>query len=723
MTTIEELVAKLGLDVSQFKEGMAKSTESVSKLNENMEGMQKAFAAGAIGEFIKGVTEAADQIVNLSENLGVSTDSLQALTAAGGKNGMKAEELQAVWARTKQELDKLATGNTETAHTFAMLGLKAEDFQGLGLDESLEKIARAYQENSDHAGTYDAVQQIVGKGGKNLTSTLGELADKGFGGLIAQAKASDQIISEGTLKNLAKANNTFEEFGNRIKVYSGEVVGFVSKVMGSLGALVSGWTETIGKLMSGALFSKEGRQSLMDTFSATTEVVGELWKGTEKVAESTNKGAEAAKKLKDPLAEAQQLTEARKQYQDAINKASDEGLSTADKLASMERQIAAASADVAKTKEGSVEYYKAATQLAKLSGEYAKLEKESIEGAMSVSLKKLEQQQSELPITEQRAVIEERIRQTAGYILLLDEQGLDISKAEAEQAKAEHDLKMLDKKVAEEFVKTASDLLSTDQQRAETAKVHMDLLEGRLTKERALLEINVLLAKGLDNLTDKEKIRLNALVAQLTVEQKKAEIQALTEKGINNLTQAERDRLKVLTEQVAAIAQGAGTMKQQEELATLLVIPERERTDEVKKRISYLQNELGLLMQIKTIGTPYESQSTIALEGTLARLRAKRNPIGDVPFASSSNNMDIYGAYLSNFMLDSQIRKIEDELAGRSKVSGYLDQYGEDAARRQFGDDATNKAMQDLSATSKQTAADIRTVADVLTGKRPIFGG
>lgn len=703
MTSVEELVAKLGLDVSEFKEGMVKSGEAVQGLNEKMESFQKGLAGAAVGEFVHKILEGAAATVHFADNIGVSTTAMQALTFAAAEHSVKAEDVQKVWTTVRRSLDELRAGNEATAHTFARLGLSVEDFENLSLDEALQKITHAFAENEDHAGAYDALQQLVGKSGRNLTSTLKELGEQGFGTLIESAKHAHAIIEDSTLRDLERTNKQWEEMGNVFKTGGAFIVGAINNIMTAVGTLAGALVELGSAMLKGGPFTSAGREQMKATWEALKDINQQLEEKHSGMADSAHKTAEAHKEMLPPLAEAKELVEARQKYEEAIAKLSLEGLSTADKMASLEAQIAQHTDAAMAARKNSVEYYKQLTEVAKFTAEYAKLEHEQIEKSATEQLKRLELQRQELPVTQQRAIMLRELSIAEAAVTASKAQGIDTSKAQETLDKTRHDLKQLDLKLAEEDVKAAADLLSTDVQVVETAKVKHQLIAGELTQQQVLGEMQTLLARGVDNLTEKEKIRLNALVANLAILQKEAEIKAILSKGVENLTDEDRKRLGVLTSQVDALKQ------------------QKVEVDDI------ITAWTDFTATISRTGSPYASQSTVALEGLLGRLKSQLNPLGDLPGASYSGvsyaQNTNYGAYLNNAALNPEIKAIEDELNRRSQVAGYLNQYGESAARGKFGDDATNKAMQDLSATSKATAADIRDIADRLSGRSQIFGG
>jgi hypothetical protein len=183
-------------------------------------------SAGAVIGFFKGIADKAGTLQDLSESLDVSTDSLQAFTFAARQAGATNEQAIAVLDKTRKAVDSLASGSEATAKQFAAIGLSAKDFVGLKLDESLERIARAYAENRNHAGAFDAVTDILGsKTVPRLNTVLLQVADEGFAGLTKNAKDAGVVIEQDTIKKL-------DDLGDRVAALQDEAEAAGSKVLG-----------------------------------------------------------------------------------------------------------------------------------------------------------------------------------------------------------------------------------------------------------------------------------------------------------------------------------------------------------------------------------------------------------------------------------------------------------------------------------------------------------
>jgi hypothetical protein len=117
-------------------------------------------------------------------------------------------------------------------------------------------------------------------------------------------------------------------------------------------------------------------------------------------------------------------------------------------------------------------------------------------------------------------------------------------------------------------------------------------------------------------------------------------------------------------------------------------------------------------------GTPYESASTASLEGTLARLNQQlQQAKSQVGYGNYNTN---YGATVQGQTIEAEIRAIQTELRQRAAVQNLVERTGsDDAARRRYGDDITDRGLRDMQDSSTRTAASLQRIEDRLT---KIFG-
>lgn len=214
-------------------------------------GFLKAFivqdAAAKILGFFTDIQDKVRRLVDQSRELSVPTELIQVFEKAVVKAGGSVEQAQKIWEHARLAIDKLGAGNEAATKEFAALGLSAQDFLGLSLDQGLEKIAKAYFENRDAAGAYAAIVEILGaRQAPQAMVALQKLADQGFGGLSAGAQNLSDKILPSAVAALDSFSRTVSEYSGRVKNFVANIAGgFLNaiQVFGGLAAATTNWLQ------------------------------------------------------------------------------------------------------------------------------------------------------------------------------------------------------------------------------------------------------------------------------------------------------------------------------------------------------------------------------------------------------------------------------------------------------------------------------------------------
>lgn len=232
------VTATFGADTGPLAKGSTEATGIVagfaSSATAALSTLGLTLGAGAILGFFKTVIEKGGALQDLSDRLEVGTDELQAFDFAVRQAGGTTEMANSAWDKSRKALDSLAAGQEGVVKQFAALGLGASDFIGLDLPASLEKITRGYSENTERAGAYDAVMDILGsRSAPQLNAVLLKLAADGFPAFIKGAKDAGQVMS-------SEAVARMDEFGDRADALKGKLMSWGASVFNALGRAADG---------------------------------------------------------------------------------------------------------------------------------------------------------------------------------------------------------------------------------------------------------------------------------------------------------------------------------------------------------------------------------------------------------------------------------------------------------------------------------------------------
>lgn len=221
--------AAFGADTAPLAKGATEAQGIISRFAAGAQAalgaVGLALGAGQLVSFFRTIIDKAGELQDLSDRLDVSTDALQAFDYAARQAGATSEQVTATWDKAKRAVDSLLAGNKATAEQFAALGLSAKDFVGLNLEKALERIARAYGENANQAGAFEAVTEILGsRSAPKLNTAILQLSREGFGELIEKTrKAGVMLDKEGIQK--------FDELGDRLATLKQQAESYGSTIL------------------------------------------------------------------------------------------------------------------------------------------------------------------------------------------------------------------------------------------------------------------------------------------------------------------------------------------------------------------------------------------------------------------------------------------------------------------------------------------------------------
>jgi hypothetical protein len=348
------IIAQFGGDVTGIR-GSAQAAEAVvsgfsSNVTKVMSALGVTLSVGAVVGFFKTIIDRAGALQDLSDQLGVSTDALQAFDYRVRMSGATTEQANGMWERAKKSLDSLAAGGESAAEQFAAIGLSAKDFVGLSLDQALQKIAEGYAASSTHAGAYEALTDILGsRSAPKLNNVLLQLAAEGFPQFIAAAKQAGQVMDEDGIERIDELNDRYEELSGRLWTGGLEIWTFFDKVAQKFG---------------GAAAAALNMIDLIETdFSA-------LPKNSERTVTALSALEPALVKTTEQLKRQKELTEASAKFEDIIAKGLRDQETPAAKLAELKRQMALAAAEAVAAGDDELKMQLAMNKQAELAVEY-----------------------------------------------------------------------------------------------------------------------------------------------------------------------------------------------------------------------------------------------------------------------------------------------------------------------------------------------------------------
>lgn len=201
---IFSFLAKLGLDTTDFQAGVKRAQSSASGLgkgisdslkreNDSIKGaLAGMFTVSAAKGYFSDLKGIVDEIKDMSELLGISTDEVQRLQKASAEAGQSFGSVVTAFQRIEQMRAQALTGDKRAVGIFGLLGIDPSKGSGIDiLKSAIDASSRGAQENA-------AAFELVGKKVTGLKLTMEELQRLGPIKIIEQEQldAIDSAIKK-----------------------------------------------------------------------------------------------------------------------------------------------------------------------------------------------------------------------------------------------------------------------------------------------------------------------------------------------------------------------------------------------------------------------------------------------------------------------------------------------------------------------------------------------
>ena len=232
---VAEARARFTWDSSNFKAALDGTAQNIDRVNQNQlksfaKRMAAAFSVGMVinwsRRFIGEAMRVADEVDNLSKKLDIGVESTQSLRRVAETSGIEFGQLESAISRTRVEIERANTGNAASIERFKALGISIDDLKSKNTEQIFEQVARAMSENKGDAETLNAAYELMGtRSGPQLQRMLENLGEEGFAALNARMLETNQILSEGTISSLDKAEEALDRFSTRARTWATELLG------------------------------------------------------------------------------------------------------------------------------------------------------------------------------------------------------------------------------------------------------------------------------------------------------------------------------------------------------------------------------------------------------------------------------------------------------------------------------------------------------------------
>lgn len=316
---------KATLDSRGFSSGVEKMEAKVKGFGSSLGGLKRniagAFSTGVVANFANAAISAADEIDNISKQLGLSIETTQSLKVAFEEAGLGVEGLATVMSTLQQKQADAVNGNEKAIDAFKAFGLSMEEVSKSSPEQLLEMVSMRLGDVEGNAAAADAMFELMGARSLKMKNALQDAAKNGFGSLNEMMKESGRIMEEDVVQRLDKLEERFARQKQRIAAESATLlsqgVSAIEEFAAAVGSLSAGGTIAEGlqsarreygdpdELKAKADAEKIKRNTLRASLVFATLGASELFLGKEGKAEAKlNAQIEEQKKTNRLLQEA-----------------------------------------------------------------------------------------------------------------------------------------------------------------------------------------------------------------------------------------------------------------------------------------------------------------------------------------------------------------------------------------------------------------------------------
>lgn len=175
--------------------------------------------SGAMVDTVKDTAAYADEILTLSTNTGIATDTLQELKYMEELTDTSLELLTKSMQRNIKSMSEAADGSKTYADAYERLGVKVVDANGQlrNSEDVFWECIDALGKMKNETERDSTAMELFGKSAQDLNSVI-KLGSDGVKKFADEAEAAGAVLDEKTLKTLGEADDTFQRFDQTVDI-------------------------------------------------------------------------------------------------------------------------------------------------------------------------------------------------------------------------------------------------------------------------------------------------------------------------------------------------------------------------------------------------------------------------------------------------------------------------------------------------------------------------
>jgi hypothetical protein len=168
-------------------------------------------AVAGLTALVKSVADTADEMRDLSQITGVSTEALSGLGLAAEKSGSSLEGVAGSFKFMQKAIADATDSSTEANKALVALGVSAEELRTLSPEAQFETLAKAIMQVEDPARRMQLGIQVFGKSFAELIPVMKTVAEEGIEPLTQRARDLGIVIESQTAEQADQFNDALTE--------------------------------------------------------------------------------------------------------------------------------------------------------------------------------------------------------------------------------------------------------------------------------------------------------------------------------------------------------------------------------------------------------------------------------------------------------------------------------------------------------------------------------
>jgi hypothetical protein len=166
-------------------------------------------AAVGLAAFIKKSVDAAGEIDDAAQRIGISAEKFQELAYAAKLAGVEQKDFATAMEQFTRRLGEVNVKGTAAEKTLSKLGIGLEDIKGKSPDKVLDLFAERLKRVEDPMQRNAILAELFGRAGIKMAIMLKDGA-AGMAGLAKEARALGFVVSSETIEKAAKAGDEID---------------------------------------------------------------------------------------------------------------------------------------------------------------------------------------------------------------------------------------------------------------------------------------------------------------------------------------------------------------------------------------------------------------------------------------------------------------------------------------------------------------------------------